>query len=235
MLRAMRLRERFDRRLERIRWPSCPHLGPAPAAARAAPSSAAGAPQQFRFASAPDREGPDERRATARRHPASENRRTRPQRQCESWSAAVFPTGAPRQQVSPFLRTPSGGSTLRWPLGSCAESSWIIREERMRKNYSCTTGLRSLEGLAGNLVAVCDGSFDFASVEDAPVLKHVLVVHRPKRRLDGVVKARPRLPDGHRVGSRSSGRHETPRSCSGVPRTDGTTSTRQWTYGDADA
>lgn len=149
--------------------------------------------------------------------------------------AAACPCWRPSSASFAFLRTLLPRLDAAAAARVVHRSSWIIREERMRKNYSCGTGLRTREGLAGDLVAVRGGSFDFASVEDAPVLKHVPVVHRPKRRLDGVVEGRPRLLDGHRIVSRSFGRHETPRSCSCVPRTDGTTSTRQWTYGDADA
>lgn len=68
----------------------------------------------------------------------------------------------------------------------------------MRKKYTFAADLRTLESLTGDLVAVCNGRFDFAGVEDAPVLKRASVVHRTMQCLEGI--GHPRLPDGqHRI------------------------------------
>lgn len=69
----------------------------------------------------------------------------------------------------------------------------------MRKKYTFAADLRTLESLADDLAAVSDGSFNFADVKNAPVLKHVSIVHRPMQCLEGVVEGHPRLPDGRRI------------------------------------
>lgn len=69
----------------------------------------------------------------------------------------------------------------------------------MRKKATFAVDLRTLESLTGDLVSVRDGKFNFADIENAPVLKHVSVVHRPMQCLEGVVEGHPRLPDGHRI------------------------------------
>lgn len=69
----------------------------------------------------------------------------------------------------------------------------------MRKKKSFAADLRTLESLTRDLVAVREGRFDFADIENAPVLKHVSIVHRSMQCLEGVVEGHPRLPDGRRI------------------------------------
>lgn len=177
----------------------CPRLGPAPSTARGhrtvnCRGGAAAANGLVR-----QRVGtriPDERRAAARSHRCSRISVRVPRDDAALGRLRFPPAGAPFQQVSPFSGRRPGGSTLRRPLGSCAEPTCIIREERMGKS---TTDLRPLEGLTGGLVAVRDEGFEFAGIGDAPVSKHVSVVHRPIQCLEGVLAGHPRLRDGHRI------------------------------------
>lgn len=67
------------------------------------------------------------------------------------------------------------------------------------------------------------------------MLKHVSVVHRPMRRLDGVVEGHPRLPDGRRIV-----KSQLRAACNAqvlFARTSNRwyASSRSWIYGDADA